>query len=314
MAKKLIRLMATVGIFNYHGCEMFIELVKNLAKVNWQLHFLGIICLGTISCGSKFPTIRRLAFEQGLVPLVGYGDGLEDNSWISRCAVIFSMIEIYQASRESIAGLLSREIISNRANFERHPFVLELIDSQAAKKPQPSALGKTSFLFEYTSKLITENYIKTKNDYELLRKDIMSADRKAKQKRTIKKDIVLDKIDQIPITLTKRRTNRKFQNLENLVFSTEPYHQNYKKAQFKPGIEDDLYSAFVSLSKDGQTNLGPTFLGSKNHVEVQHNEAIQSNRRKLFIHDKPITYEPDALSRTVLKPVKMPALPPIQLK
>jgi hypothetical protein len=115
------------------------------------------------------------------------------------------------------------------------------------------------------------------------------------------------------------RTQRKekFGNLENLVISTEPYHDNDKKIQIKPGTADDLYSAYIDGDGEKRT-LKPSFSKNikKEQVYNKENKLGHHSRQKLYKYENP----PQHLSshglnsdKKVARYVQMPVLPKVSL-
>lgn len=326
-AKKYLKFLATIGLLNLKGCQIYVELVKKLPELNWQLHFMGIMLLGTIACGSKFPCIRQMALECGLIPLVDYGDSNTKNpyAWMARCAVIMSMIEVYRGYRETPAGLLCRELIQTRKSLETHPFVLQLVTSTKSKTPQTDCNCTVTFLFQHISIELAESFLQMKTEFEYMKRDIKLAERiKCTKGPRTRNTTSTSDFGAIISGMDSIRTQRKekFGNLENLVISTEPYHDNYKQIQIKHGTADDLYSAYIDgvIKEEYGENrtLKPSIAKNikKEQVYNKENKLGHHSRRKLYKYENP----PQLLSshgldsdKKVARYVQMPVFPKVSL-
>jgi hypothetical protein len=91
-----------------------------------------------------------------------------------------------------------------------------------------------------------------------------------------------------PTDLSTRKKTVAFSNLNNLVFTTGPYHQNYRKVSLAPNVQDSVYSTLIKDIDDNRPQspkFGPSFVPTKMNDMARKKHLQQvgtANRRKLF--------------------------------
>lgn len=324
---------------------MFIAFAETLSDFHWQWHYLAVLCMGTVACGSQFPNVRRMALEQGLIPMMSYGDIPKPNDdsscdWMIRAACTVVLKEIYQQFRSMPSGLLAREVMANRKLTEEHPTVLNLLNDPKAKVPQAAFTRRSSFLFKYIAISCAEIHSEIQNDYHYMRKFIQTAEQDKKKKMTTrtrtktkktlgahigKKDEINTKTQDFKLVQTPEpdvlstRHDRKgeFKNLEKVSFSNQPYHYNYRKVPYLPDETEELYSTFKPkdpVHKSSLPLIQPSFITSTSAgagFQSMHLQEVGTmNRRKLFNAENAIPENPIKEHRSEHKiPIKMPIVP-----
>jgi hypothetical protein len=347
VGKKVIDVLATVASLHMEGCAMFVKLTNKLCLLDASWHYHAIMGIGTVAVGSQFPNIRRLALEKGLIPSADFGEGIGteiENSWIVRAAAVTALAEVYQFYREVPQGLLAREVIQARKKKETHPIICTILQNSKCNIGQNKIYRRIGFLQKYTSLALADMYTDIQSNYHYMRKFIDQSDKSEKKKKglvarmrkkrieaienetklqlTAKGIMIEEKIEEKrhhskelyspePTQVSTRNRAVEFSNLDHLILSTHPYHQETNRIRLPPREEDYLYTKLLEetiLPLPELPHIGPSFIAAKSVSKYPSSFSQQdlgtANRRKMF-------HPPPKDQTKNVNAIKMPLVPPI---
>lgn len=290
---------------------MFISFTKLLKTQHWQWHFLAILCIGAVACGSSSPHIRRAALEEGLVPSLEFEEG--GDCWLIRAGAVVALCEVYQQFKSEPAGLLSRQVMDDRLKRETHAEVIALLKQPKAKTPQEIFTKRISFLFKNTSMEFAETYVEIQSEYQYLRNYVQATEKNESRRKQMQCNRLPNSVQAFkarnsngatyPLVMSTRNKAPLFQNLEHTLLTTEDYHQNYN-------LDEDYFNTFLAEhaktvllsdhSKNEKTVLPPLFGPSTFSLGVRSVAPTPlplgtAARRKIFHTNRPRVNSPDEL-------------------
>jgi hypothetical protein len=337
------------------GCAMFVKLTNKLCLLDAGWHYHAIMGIGMVAIGSQFPNIRRLALEKGLIPSADFGEGIGteiENSWMVRAASISALAEVYQYYRETPQGLLAREVIQARKLKESHPTIVTILQSSKCNICQTKIHRRIGFLQKYTSLSLADLYTDIQSNYHYMRKVIDQSNDSEKKKKVLLARMRKKRIEAIelqtklqlnakgifvnedkqetkrdqrrevyspePTEFSTRNRGVEFSNLDNLILSKQPYHQETRRIQLPAQEEDYLYTKLLEetvLPLPELPHLGPSFIAAKSVSKYPSSFSQQdvgtANRRKMFHPPPNDQKKPTNGEMKTVNAIRMPMVPPI---